>query len=1122
MRINGIIKTQLWRAFGLFEMLLARMLNAAKLVVSTIAAVTGIAIASAILMIPTAVQFVSALSAISITPNSGPMTGGDQVTIKGSGFMKKDKIVQFKSANNASFALTNLGDMYGWGQNSEYSDGALGLGDSVNRNIPTKISFPGLTGKIVAFDTSGLRTVAISDKGEVYTWGNNSKGQLGLGNNNATINVPTKLSYKFDNSIAKVWMTGYGTTFVMTSDGDMYAWGYNAEGQTTQSPTESAQTTPTIVDKSKFDGQVIEVDSMYDTVFAITDKGSLYSWGGKTVRPDRLDVKNIPTIINSSSFDGTVQMVDGWYISSNSGYNAIMLTDAGSVWIFGQSGFKKLDMNGVDGKIVSLLSNGANHFFIKTAAGTYYAYGDNNFGELGLGDKNDRTIPSKLPLDNIGSGIAEISPGYDQTLLLSNDGDLYSAGDNSMGALGQGNNDDLSTFTRIKSMPPLTPNIKSVTFGNTPANNFIVQDDSTITATVPASTTAGTVDVTVADNDGNVVKTTSYTYLNPMSLTGITPNNGSVAGGNSVTISGANMLRGKGIKKIVAGSGHTLALITDGKLYAWGNNNYGQLGFGDTTNRTTPTALPTTDFDGTVISVATGLSYTIALTDNGSVYGWGYNSNGQLGQNDATNRSAPVKIQQSYFGGDKVTSIAAGRGRIFAITSAGKLYAWGNNNYGQLGLGDQASRSIPTEVSRSNFGNKNISAIVVGGNQTIALTADNKLYAWGSNTYGELGTGDNTARNIPTLVNISSLNGSIKALAAGDSYSMVLTTAGKIYAWGNNGYGQLGLNDTNNRNIPTEVATTNMDGTVAAISAGGSHALALTTTHKLYTWGNNNYGQLGFGDTTSRKVPTEVPTSGFSGAVISLAAGDTHTLVLVSPGKLYAWGNNDNGQLGFGDGANASYSTPAETTFFTPVSIVKAVKFGDVEVPSTDYTVTNDSTIVVDKVPTAQQPGRVDVTVIDNDGVAQTLPQAYLYTELGLNVDQKVLNLAMDSDGIGEASQTLAYDAVTANGYNISLSTEGAETGLVGKANTSNKIATSDTKPVAGLNKATWGYSLDGGSKFKPLQPIASPDVLKRSTASETEDVGQTLNVTFGTAVTATTPADTYSQTVIYTITAEP
>jgi alpha-tubulin suppressor-like RCC1 family protein len=326
------------------------------------------------------------------------------------------------------------------------------------------------------------------------------------------------------------------------------------------------------------------------------------------------------------------------------------------------------------------------------------------------------------------------------------------------------------------------------------------------------------------------------------------------------------------VKAVAAGYNYSLALTESGEVYAWGWNEEGQLGLGDTEDRLTPTkveGLPK------VKAIAAGGAHSLALTESGEVYVWGYNASGQLGLGDTEARLTPTKVE----GLPKVKAIAAGgawpiryvveAGHSLALTESGEVYAWGNNAFGQLGLGDTEDRLTPTKVE----GLPKVKAVAAGYDHSLALTESGEVYAWGNNASGQLGLGDREVRLTPTKVPGLAR---VKAIAAGGDSRSIDASLVESYAAGTD----MEDEDTDTDNVDTEEQPT-------------GYSLALAESGEVYAWGNNSRGQLGLGDTGTCLVPTQVP--GLA-KVKAIAAGQLHSLALTESGEVYAWGVNWGGE----------------------------------------------------------------------------------------------------------------------------------------------------------------------------------------------------------------------------------
>ncbi|HYO56780.1 RCC1 domain-containing protein, partial [Archangium sp.] len=264
-------------------------------------------------------------------------------------------------------------------------------------------------------------------------------------------------------------------------------------------------------------------------------------------------------------------------------------------------------------------------------------------------------------------------------------------------------------------------------------------------------------------------------------------------------------------KTRLAAREHTLLVRLDGTVWSWGFGGFGQLGDGTTTSvRTTPVQVQGLT---SAVSVAAGGDHSLALRHGGTVWAWGANSSGQLGNASITQRTTPVQVS----GLTGVTAIAAGEGHSLAVRDDGTLWAWGENASGQLGDGSTTDRLSPVQVS----GLTGVVAVAAGYDFSLALRNDGTVWGWGDNVKGELGNGTTTAS--PTPVQVSGLTG-VTAIAAGTAHALALKSDGTLWAWGYNDYSQLGDGTSISRLTPVQVS--GLTG-VTAIAAGTAHALAL-------------------------------------------------------------------------------------------------------------------------------------------------------------------------------------------------------------------------------------------------------------------------------------------------------
>lgn len=332
-------------------------------------------------------------------------------------------------------------------------------------------------------------------------------------------------------------------------------------------------------------------------------------------------------------------------------------------------------------------------------------------------------------------------------------------------------------------------------------------------------------------------------------------------------------------------------------------------------------------------ALSAGRYFSLALHQDGTVYSWGKNSYGQLGDGSTTTRTRPVKVTDIA----DVATVRACQNHALAIKADGTVWAWGQNVFGQLGDGSTMVRYRPVKVMVSdNVQLGNVTAIACGDDFSLALDNTNRVWVWGRNHYGQLGLGDYVNRTRP--VQVASLSNVI-SIGAGSTFSIALLNDGKVRAWGSNDYGQLGINNQTSSNVPIDVLMP--VNAFVQVYAGLTHVVAMTSQGDLYSWGLNNLGQLGAGSYTNQLKPLKVnlpapvvetpeepedppPASGTSASpssgtqtppatttpvpppppppkAVSLVVGHLHTFAAGSDFKLYGWGYNDAGQLGNGE-----------------------------------------------------------------------------------------------------------------------------------------------------------------------------------------------------------------------------
>ena len=370
---------------------------------------------------------------------------------------------------------------------------------------------------------------------------------------------------------------------------------------------------------------------------------------------------------------------------------------------------------------------------------------------------------------------------------------------------------------------------------------------------------------------------------------------------------------------IWGGARDTIALRSDGSVWTWGINdcvlgsgNCGKLGDGTTLERHLPTRVHgpgNVGFLDSISAIMAGEHTNYALKSDGTLWAWGGNFAGQLGDGTYINSVTPVQVS----GLSSVKSLG-GRGyHTLAVKTDGTVWAWGWNKYGELGhdtSGSPCLYGIPGTCSNVPLlvsGVNNPLMVTGGGFFNLALMPDHSLLGWGRNNHGELGDGTFTERPAPVPVN--SVLANVEYVSAGWFHAVALTTDKKVWTWGNNTSGEIGTGSTSTTGVNLPVQVPGL-ANVKTVSAGDGFTAALKADGTVWTWGGNAFGQLGDGTFTDRPSPAQV--AGLEN-VVYLAARDYHVIVIKADGSVWCWGSNENGECG--DNTVTDRTRPVQTLF---------------------------------------------------------------------------------------------------------------------------------------------------------------------------------------------------------------
>jgi alpha-tubulin suppressor-like RCC1 family protein len=808
-----------------------------------------------------------------------------------------------------SLAVCSDGSAVAWGVNSK---GQLGDNTTSQRTVPVAVNtnsgVSALYGKRVVAVTAGYwHSLALCSDGTLTAWGYNYQGQLGdntTSQRNAAVAVNTDpgVSALYGKRVVAV-TAGYWHSSALCSEGTLAAWGYNPDGELGDDTT-TQRNAPVAVDATPLAAgeRWIRVTSgtvAYHTL-ALAAAPALseinVSGGGVTIAngdttPSSTDGRDFGSALVGS---GTVSRT---FMIQNTGPTLLNLTSAPLVAVSGPQA--------ADFTVTLQPTSPLGSFTGSTTFEVTFAPGGVGTRMASLSITNDYAAETPYTFTVQGKGIGALDASY----TTGSEVPVTSRGFMAMGStvnftlnfaptagtdLMVVNNTSLAfidgTFDNLTNGQPVALKYGGTTY-NFVANYYGGSGNDLVL--VWASNRAFAWGLNNYGQLGDNTSGTNRLLPVPVSATGV--------------------LAGKTLLAVAGGNDHSLALCSDGTVAAWGLNNLGQLGDNTTTQRNAPVAVNTDSgvsalYGKTVVAIAAGTGHSLALCSDGTVAAWGYNADGELGDSTSgTNRLVPVAVNMlggSTLYGKTVVAVAAGWQYSLALCSDGTVAGWGSDAFGALGDngwsggGSSVPVAVNTRIGVSALNGKTAVAIAAGLGHSLAACSDGTVVAWGYNEDGQLG--DNargTNRLVPVAVNAapgtSALFGKeVLTVGAGSSQSQALCSDGTVVGWGNDFWSQLGDNTNGiDRLVPVAVNTDSgvsalHDKTVVAVSAGVDHCLALCSDGTVAAWGENGYGQLGDNTTTTRPAPVAVDTTALAASqrVTRISGGSHafHTLALVA------------------------------------------------------------------------------------------------------------------------------------------------------------------------------------------------------------------------------------------------
>jgi alpha-tubulin suppressor-like RCC1 family protein/phosphodiesterase/alkaline phosphatase D-like protein len=905
--------------------------------------------------------------------NSGGMLGAGHsnysslvpVAVDRSGVLAGRTVVSIAAGSTHSLALCADGVIAAWGRNFH---GSLGDGSNFDRNSPVAVIQSGvLAGRTVVGLAGGLRhSLALCADGTVAVWGGNDFGQLGIGSTTTSLQpVPLHTGGVLAGKTVVAVAAGLNSSYALCADGTLASWGQNSDGQLGNGSTVQSTLPVAVTQTAALTGRTITmIGGGMSHAYAFCSDGKIALWGmnayGQLGTGDTTS-SMVPVLAGAGVLRPgerlTVPCAAGGYhmlaiaaavppplpatmAAANVGDQAARLmarvnangspTDV--IFEYGLTPAYGNAATATPARLAGTTETLASAQITGLPPGTAYHFRvvAASAGGIRFGEDHTFTTTTTAALAGLDPNLGQLKPtfqtpvaNYSLTVANSVDSIRFTPATATAGAT--------VTVAGVPCAPGAASAPVPLAEGSNPVPVVVTSPDGNTTFTytvtvarIPQVFSFGAenaIGLSAARFDiGGMAAGFSLDYAPPpgTGLTVLENTGGEMIGGEFANLAHGQLviLEHGGLAYPFAvnyfgGSGNDLVLEwANTRPVAWGGNQNGQLGAGDTVKRPVPVAVDRSGIlDGRTILVArSGNSFNVVLSADGTLASWGINfSYGQLGNNRRTDSNIPTAVDATgVLAGRRPIAVATGAEHALVLCADGTLATWGRNNHGQLGNGSTVNfSSVPVAVDRGGvLAGKTVVAISAGPYHNLVGCSDGTLAAWGHNSQAQLGDGTLVSRPLPVRVITPDflIGKAAVRITAGDGFNLALHADGTLAGWGANDVGQLGIGT-----VGTHSAVVHTGGlgvlagkSIIDVTAGGDFAMALCSDGTLATWGSNTNGELGNNGTSHSAIPVAVERGGVLAGktVTNLAAGTAHALVRCSDGTMAAWGWNALGGLG--------------------------------------------------------------------------------------------------------------------------------------------------------------------------------------------------------------------------------